>query len=115
MGLQIATELAEGCVVVRPSGELDIATAGHLREVVIDAIGAGHHDIVVDLSAVTFIDSSGLGVLVGAMKRCVHAGGRLMLTGVDAPGVDAAYRASGLGRVVQSSRTADRALASFRG
>jgi anti-sigma B factor antagonist len=115
MSLRIETEHVDGCVVIRPGGELDIATAGELREAVIETIGAGHADIVVDLSAVTFIDSSGLGVLVGATKRCHHAGGRLVLTGVDAPGVAAAYRASGLARVVATTRTPERALASFHG
>lgn len=115
MGLRIEIELENGRVVLRPAGELDIATVNRLREAVVDTISAGHADIVVDLAGVTFIDSSGLGVLVGAMKRCAHAGGRLMVVGADAPAVASALRASGLSRVVPSGTMPDDGLAALQG
>jgi anti-sigma B factor antagonist len=56
-------------VVVRPVTEwLDISVAGEFRAVMVDLIKAGHQNLVVDLGAVTFVDSSGLGALVSALK-----------------------------------------------
>jgi anti-sigma B factor antagonist len=115
MGLRVESEEHEGYAVIRPHGELDIATVARLRDTVIATIAGGCADIVVDLTGVTFIDSSGLGVLVGAMKRTMHAGGRLVVTGVDAPGVHAAFRASGLSRIVAAERSPDLAVAALRG
>ena len=66
-------------VVVHVTGEIDIFATGELRRQFEALIAQGRTDIVVDLSDVTFIDSTGLGVLVGALK-CVRAdGGRLEL------------------------------------
>ncbi|HZQ56576.1 MAG TPA: STAS domain-containing protein [Acidimicrobiales bacterium] len=58
------------------SGDVDIATAPGLREQ-LERLEAPN--VVVDLSGVTFIDSTGLGVLVGALKRAKEAGGQLTL------------------------------------
>ena len=62
--------------VLRISGEVDISTAPRLRERLqqLDS-----RSVVVDLSAMTFIDSTGLGVLVGAFKRLREGGGDLVL------------------------------------
>jgi anti-sigma B factor antagonist len=62
--------------VLRISGEVDISTAPQLRERLqqLDS-----RRVVVDLSAMTFIDSTGLGVLVGAFKRLREGGGDLVL------------------------------------
>ncbi len=61
--------------VVTPQGEVDIATAGHLRDRVDEVIDGSTGAVVVDLTRVSFIDSTGLGVLIGARKRC-EADGR---------------------------------------
>lgn len=59
--------------------ELDVYTAPDFREATIDTVANGFHRLVVDLSKTTFIDSTGLGVLVGAKKRCESHGGWLRL------------------------------------
>jgi anti-sigma B factor antagonist len=114
MGLDIVVETRGGSAVIRPHGELDIATVPSLRAAVIDAIAEGRVDLVVDLAGVTFIDSSGLGALVGALKRAVRAGGRLVVTGADSRGVASAFRASGLSRLVAVEPAADAAVAVAR-
>jgi anti-sigma B factor antagonist len=65
--------------VVLVRGELDIATAPLLRERLDDLLSSGTSAFTVDLSAMTFIDSTGLGVIVGAFKRSREAGGDLVL------------------------------------
>jgi anti-sigma B factor antagonist len=62
--------------ILRISGEVDISTAPQLRERLQQLES---RSVVVDLSAMTFIDSTGLGVLVGAFKRLRERGGDLVL------------------------------------
>ncbi|HEX5851573.1 MAG TPA: STAS domain-containing protein [Solirubrobacteraceae bacterium] len=59
------------------SGEIDYGASPRLRERIHDEIGAGRRHLVLDLSAVTFIDSMALGVLVGAVTRLHETGGSL--------------------------------------
>jgi anti-sigma B factor antagonist len=65
--------------VVTPVGELDVATSQRFRDCVNQLIDGGAQELVVNLSAITFIDSAGLGVLVGAMKRLRAGGGSFAL------------------------------------
>lgn len=64
------------------AGEVDLATAGHLGSVLEQQCQAGRCFARLDLSAVSFMDCAGLGVLVGAHHRFLAAGGTLILTGV---------------------------------
>ena len=66
-------------VVVHVTGEIDIFATGGLRRQLEELIAQGRTDIVVDLSDVAFIDSTGLGVLVGALKRLRAASGTFSL------------------------------------
>lgn len=72
MDLQISTRQCGRYVVVTPRGEVDMATSRHLRESLDQLIVDGHVHLVVDLDAVTFLDSTGLGALIGA-RRKTHA------------------------------------------
>ncbi len=60
----------QGFTEIDVCGEVDLATAPVLREKLYGAIERGNSPIVLDLSAVTFIDSTALGVLIGAQERC---------------------------------------------
>ena len=67
---------SNGSSVVAVAGEIDMATAPELANVLNDF---AQESVVVDLSAVTFIDSSGLATLADAQKRMRHAGGQLAI------------------------------------
>ncbi len=55
--------------VVEVGGEIDVYTAPKLREALVDAVERGHKRLIVDVERVDFLDSTGLGVLVGTLKR----------------------------------------------
>ncbi len=68
-----------GRTVVTVSGEVDVATAPALRECLDRVVGLDEGAVVVDLRGVTFIDSTGLGVLIGAHRASSDAGRELRL------------------------------------
>jgi anti-anti-sigma factor len=78
----IAVELAEDHVVVAPAGELDLAVQSNLIEAYQRAITLqAEPHIVVDLSRVTYMDSTALGTLVAALKKVQARGGTLSVVG----------------------------------
>jgi anti-sigma B factor antagonist len=60
-------------------GSMDIATSPTVRAALLEAAERGEHDIIVDLTNVEFLDSTGLGALIGAHKRAKEHGGRVRL------------------------------------
>jgi len=65
--------------VVTLEGEIDVYTAPRLKDALVEAIEGGCVDVIVDLEGVAFIDSSGLGVLVGALRRAKERSGAVRL------------------------------------
>ncbi len=65
--------------VVDVKGEIDVYTAPKLREKLIELVSEGSYNVVVNLEGVDFLDSTGLGVLVGALKRVKAHDGSLGL------------------------------------
>lgn len=69
----------DGVTVVRPAGRLTMVAAPQLTAAVTDLVAEGRAKFVVDLSQTVFVDSSGLGALIGCLKRARQAGGDLRL------------------------------------
>lgn len=79
MDLDIDTYELKGWWVVSVNGEVDVAGAPRLREAMIELIASGASQITINLEGADFIDSTGLGVLVGGLKRVRTIGGDLRL------------------------------------
>lgn len=69
MDLSLSNHPADDHMVVEVGGEIDVYTAPRLREKIVELVNAGHYHLVVDMESVDFLDSTGLGVLVGGLKR----------------------------------------------
>jgi anti-sigma B factor antagonist len=85
MDLQLSSRAGRGCTVVWVSGELDRDTRAQLQDTLLDVVDAGARQVVLDFTAVTFMDSSGLGLLVDVWKALRDKGGRLCLAAVQEP------------------------------
>ena len=79
MELSLATRTVDEHTVLEVGGEVDVYTAPRLRERLVELVDAGARNVVVDLGRVDFLDSTGLGVLVGALKRLRAADGTFSL------------------------------------
>jgi anti-sigma B factor antagonist len=98
--------------VVTVAGEIDIATYRQLRSMLITAVDAGPGTVVVDMSGVEWIDSTGLGTLVGALKRAREKHGTVRVAG--APGrIAKHFQVTGLSRLFGMHPTIEDALASL--
>jgi anti-sigma B factor antagonist len=98
MEVDLDTTARNGYVVVSVEGEIDVYTAPHLRERLIELIDQGYYRIVVDLSRVEFLDSTGLGVLVGGLKRSRGHDGDLALV-CNHPRIMKVFEVTGLNKV----------------
>jgi anti-sigma B factor antagonist len=81
--VRLDTEVQElsGVHVVRVAGEIDVYTSPELKSALNKAITSGAVNLVVDLTAVDYMDSSGFGTLLGATKRVRPKGGTINLVG----------------------------------
>jgi anti-sigma B factor antagonist len=76
MDLMLNEYAAGDTTVIEVSGEIDVYTAPRLREKIIALVDAGRYQLIIDMEGVEFLDSTGLGVLVGGLKRVrQHDGG----------------------------------------
>jgi anti-sigma B factor antagonist len=91
--------------VIGVVGELDAWTAPLFRERVGTVLGSGNIRIVIDLSGCEFLDSTGLGLIVGALKRAVAAGGGLAVA-CDCERLLKTFRITGLDKVLAIRGTA---------
>ena len=95
--------------VVSVAGEVDLFPAPEFKQRVMAPIGAGVDHVVVDLMETTFIDSSSLGVLIGAHRRLNARGGSLIVA-CDAESIVKTFRITGLDGVFQLVNSVDAAL-----
>ena len=79
MDLTLSTREVGGRTVVAVGGEIDVYTAPKLRDTITELVAAGNYDIVIDMERVEFLDSTGLGVLVGGLKKVRAHDGSLEL------------------------------------
>jgi anti-sigma B factor antagonist len=114
-GLGVTTHALPAAVLLAVSGEVDLHTAPQLRAALtgaVDAAGPASPDVVVDLSDVGFVDSTGLGEIVAAHKALASRGARLHLV-VTRPRVQRLIRLTGLDGVLDVHPDRASALASL--
>ena len=109
MDLSLETKEMNGHAVVAVSGEVDVFTAPKLREQLIDLVDQGSYNIVVDLSDVEFLDSTGLGVLVAGLKRVKTHEGTLKIVSTKDK-ILKIFRITGLTRIFPIYDSADEAV-----
>jgi anti-sigma B factor antagonist len=80
--MRFTTDRHPGCTVIELTGRLDLAEAPELRAVVAQLLADGPRRVVLDLGGVPFMDSSGLGALIGCLKIARQAGGDLRIARV---------------------------------
>lgn len=108
--MQITRETRSATLVVRVAGDLDVRTADAFREQVDDwFLASDHRRLVLNLSRVAFLDSTGLGALLGRLRR-VQAAGREMVLVPPAGVARAVLDVAALGRVVPIFRSERAAL-----
>jgi anti-sigma B factor antagonist len=95
--------------VLAVSGEVDVATVPRLREQLHGLVAAGKTRIVVDLDRVDFLDSTGLGVLVGALKRVRTHDGEMALVCTQ-PRIRKVFEVTGLTKVFNLYDSVDEAV-----
>ncbi|GAA2633320.1 STAS domain-containing protein [Actinomadura fulvescens] len=113
-GVRVSVVRTHGeLAVVAVWGEIDLNTADTLRSVLHEVDAAGHHQVVVDFSGVSFCDATGLGALVAAHNRAGEHGGALRLAGLR-PAQRRLLHISGLHRVLALHDNVTDAVAQVR-
>jgi anti-sigma B factor antagonist len=85
LSIDLKTEDAGETLIFKLRGSLDLATSTTVRAALTDAADKGRKDIIVDLSGLEFLDSTGLGALIGAHRRATERDGSLRLVVREGP------------------------------
>ncbi|HET8618515.1 MAG TPA: STAS domain-containing protein [Acidimicrobiales bacterium] len=110
--MQLRTEVVDisGWAVVSVYGEVDVATAPDLKERLVDLVTEGRSRLVLDLGGVDFLDSTGLGVIVSALKRARTHGGDLRVVCTESR-ITRLFEITGLDKALTLLPTVDAAVA----
>ena len=99
-----------GRAILIVDGELDLYTAPTLRDRVLATVDGGRSRLIIDLDAVPFMDSSGLGAIVACLKRVRESGGDLALVTRGGSPPDKLLSLTGLDRAIPTFSSVDEAL-----
>lgn len=108
MHLQIDVTRIDGHTVVSPHGEIDFATGPQLKDAITGLLVNGEVNLVIDLLDVDFIESTGLGALIGGRRRAHALKGSLVLVCSEAQMLKI-FRITGLDKVFTIRRTVEAA------
>ena len=110
MDLKLGHYSKDGIEVIDVGGEIDIYTAPRLRELLTDLASTDNYQLIVNMERVEFLDSTGLGVLVGGLKRVRAHDGSLDLVCTQER-ILKIFRITGLTKVFGIHQTVDQAIA----
>ena len=114
MNLKLGHYNKDGIEVIDVAGTIDIYTAPRLRELLIDLVSRDNYQLIVNLERVEFLDSTGLGVLVGGLKRVRAHDGSLDLVCTQER-ILKIFRITGLTKVFGIHQTVDQAITATKG
>jgi len=104
-------EIMESSLIARPECEIDHLTAERLRAQIDSAFEKSScRNIIFDFSNVSFMDSSGIGMIIGRYKSAEKRGGRLAITGMS-DAMTRLYTISGLAKIIIRTDTVEEAIA----
>ena len=107
--LTLSTREVDGTTIVAVGGEIDVYTAPKLRDKITQLVAEGVYNLVIDMESVEFLDSTGLGVLVGGLKKVrAHDGSLELICTQDR--LLKIFRITGLAKVFVIHDSADGAL-----
>ncbi|HEY2421978.1 MAG TPA: anti-sigma F factor antagonist [Neobacillus sp.] len=110
MSLNIELEIKHDVLCIRLSGELDHHTADELREQAVNAIDRNNiRHIVLNLEHLNFMDSSGLGVVLGRYKQIKQVHGEMVVCAIS-PAIQRLFDMSGLFKIIKMEQTEEFAL-----
>lgn len=109
--LEIQTDQTPaGHTILRPVGELDAFTVTDFRQALADA--ASSERLIIDMSGVPFVDSAGLGALIGGIRRARELGGDVAVA-CNRPTLVRLLRTTGFDRIVTVTETVEEAVAAL--
>ncbi|MDQ2943743.1 MAG: STAS domain-containing protein [Candidatus Dormibacteraeota bacterium] len=113
MSLEVQTRQADnGVTVVAPTGRLDVAGAPTLKEAIGEALKNGQPRVVIDMEGISFVDSTGLGSVIAALKQIRSSQGDLRLAAPNQQ-VRVVLELTTLDRVFPYYSTVEEALTGF--
>lgn len=111
--LTLHYELKNNCLVIHITDDLDHHAVGYLRERSDRLIDAGDiRNVIFDFKDVTFMDSSGIGLIMGRYKKVMFIGGRAAVTNIG-KSVDRIFKMSGLYKIIEKYNTPQEAVEAF--
>jgi anti-sigma B factor antagonist len=108
--LDIQIEQADGYTICRPVGELDAFTVSQFRQALAEL--ASTPRLLIDMAGVPFVDSAGLGALIGGIRRSREMGGDVAVS-CSRPTLTRLLRTTGFDRIVTVAETVEEAAAAL--
>ncbi|MBS2034455.1 MAG: STAS domain-containing protein [Candidatus Eremiobacteraeota bacterium] len=110
MDIKVNTRvLNDKAQAVEVQGEIDVYTSPRVKETINELIEKGHYQLVINLEGVRYIDSTGLGVLIGALKKVREHSGRILLVCTN-PQIKKIFNITGLVKIFEIFKDEDEAL-----
>jgi len=105
MNVNVKINQSDSCIEVLVSGEIDAYTAPQIREMVYPLTNQEHVDMVINLSEVSYMDSTGLGMFVGLFKAVKSNNGKFKMIGLSRR-LKRLFDITGLAEIIQISSVA---------